>query len=60
MANIKCPACGSAETVEIVYGMPDAEAFEAEKLGEVYLGGCCVSDNDPERICKRCGREFSR
>ncbi len=59
MSEIRCPACGSDETVEILYGMPTVEAYEAEKRGEIYIGGCCVSENDPERICKRCGREFN-
>ena len=32
--------------------MPGPELFEAEERGEVILGGCCVSDDDPKYRCK--------
>ena len=31
MPKKKCPACGSVETVEIMYCMPTNEAYEDEK-----------------------------
>ena len=58
MSKKKCPACGSTDTVKIIYGMPTYEAFEAAERGEFVLGGCCISGNDPSRHCKVCGQEF--
>lgn len=54
----KCPACGSTETVKILYGMPTYEAFQAAERGEIALGGCCVTEWDPSRHCKKCGQDF--
>lgn len=47
MPKFKCSACGSSETVEVIYGMPPFELFEAEKRVNVVLGGCCFSEEDP-------------
>lgn len=58
MPKKKCPACGSTDTVKILYGMPTHEAFQSAERGEFVLGGCCVSDNDPKRHCKACGQDF--
>jgi len=58
MPKKKCPACGSKDTVKILYGMPSYEAFELVERGEIVLGGCCVSDNDPTRHCKACRQDF--
>ena len=58
MPKRKCPACGTTNTVKIVYGMPTHEAFEAVERGELLLGGCCVSDTDPTIHCKECGQNF--
>lgn len=38
---------------EIVYGMPGSD-FEFDKY---IVGGCCVTDNDPDIGCKECGWE---
>ena len=35
MANKKCPACGATDTIEILYGMPTHEAFEASN-NDIY------------------------
>ena len=40
--------------------MPSSELFEAEERGEIILGGCCVSDNDPKYHCENCDIDFSR
>lgn len=53
-----CPACGEKTGVNIVYGYPPLELREAEERGEIALGGCCISDNDPERRCLKCGHEW--
>ena len=52
--NIKCPKCGSNNTVPIVYGMPPYELFEKEEIHEVILGGCIVHDDSPSWHCKDC------
>ena len=53
-----CPGCGSEDTVKILYGMPNYEAFEAVERGEIVLGGCCISDNNLTTHCKTCGQDF--
>jgi len=58
MSKKKCPACGSKDIAKILYGMPTYEAFETAQRGEIYLGGCCISDNDPKWHCKACGKDF--
>lgn len=53
-----CPYCNSSNVIPIVYGYPGAELVEKSERGEVKLGGCVVTDNDPDRYCKDCGKEF--
>ena len=53
-----CPECGG-EGVQIVYGMPSHELFEAAERGEVALGGCCVQEDEPNRQCRACGHEWN-
>ena len=55
----KCPKCGK-NLIEIIYGMPSSELFEAEERGEVILGGCEVFDDQPEYHCKNCDVDYSR
>jgi hypothetical protein len=38
-----------------MWGLPTWEAGEAAKRGEIVLGGCCVSGDDPEWFCRDCG-----
>jgi hypothetical protein len=45
-----CPDCGG-ELVPVLYGYPSAEAFKAAQRGELALGGCCVTDDDPNWQC---------
>ena len=55
-----CPKCGSLDVVPIFYGLPGGpEVMEAAKEGKIALGGCCVTDNDPQKRCKACGTEFA-
>lgn len=51
----RCPRCGSAEAVPILYGMPTGDAFEAAERGEIALGGCVVGEEAPELLCRGCG-----
>lgn len=54
-----CPKCGSLDIVPIFYGLPGGpEVMEAAKEGKIALGGCCVTDHDPQKQCKACGVEF--
>lgn len=52
-----CPVCGG-HGIPIAYGLPMMEAAEAEKRGEVVLGGCAVTAEDPDHRCRECGHEW--
>lgn len=59
--NIKptqCPKCESKRVAPILYGFPAEDLSDAVKKGEVVLGGCCVSDNDPEWACVDCDHRW--
>jgi DNA-directed RNA polymerase subunit RPC12/RpoP len=53
-----CPRCGSRDVIPILYGYPLPETMEAAERGEIELGGCCVTGNDPTLKCRACGEEF--
>ena len=55
-----CPACTKAKLVPIAYGLPGPEMLNDVELGLVQIGGCCVTDNDPELACLRCEAQFMR
>lgn len=55
----RCPRCGGAELVPIVYGLPSPELGERARRGEVALGGCCVGDSSPEFRCTLCDHEWT-
>jgi hypothetical protein len=56
----KCPQCGSIKVATILRGMP----IFSEKLmtdiseGKVFLGGCCITENDPDWQCSECHMQF--
>jgi hypothetical protein len=56
----KCPQCGSRSVARIAYGMPGwtPELEQQEKAGQIVLGGCCVTGDDPNRHCNHCGHEW--
>lgn len=56
---INCPYCGG-RIVPIIYGEPSEEVFEKYSKGEVMLGGCCITGDDPEWECNKCGQRFRR
>ena len=58
--NMKCPMCGSRKTAPILYGMPvmDEDTIKHLNDGELYLGGCCLNDNDPGYHCFGCDINF--
>jgi hypothetical protein len=50
----KCPSCGERAGVPVQYGLPSREMAEAAERGEVVLGGCVLTDDDPPRCCTEC------
>jgi len=56
----KCSNCGSTNVLGILYGMPTHEAFLKAEAGEIKLGGCCITDSDPEYYCKDCEHEWDK
>lgn len=57
--TLKCPKCGR-KLIEIIYGLPLAETFEAAERGEVILGGCCISSESPSYHCNKCFVDYSK
>ena len=55
---IDCPQCRRIAGVEIVYGMPGPDLFEAAENGQVALGGCVIFADQPEYRCRKCGHEW--
>lgn len=55
-----CPRCGSRDTIPIVFGYPGPELIAAAQQGEVVLGGCCITGDDPAWRCRSCGKDFGR
>lgn len=41
----------------MVFGYPMPETFEAAERGEIALGGCVVTGEDPTHQCSACGEE---
>ena len=55
----KCPKCG-APVYPILYGLPvmsEEEYFNTYHEHVIY-GGCCISEDDPEWACSKCGAEI--
>lgn len=55
-----CPKCGSKDSVKILYGYPNGEAIMLEAEGKMKLGGCLITDINPEYFCKDCENEWDR
>ena len=55
----KCPKCG-APVYRILYGLPTMSEEEYFKTyhEHVIYGGCCVSEDDPEWQCSKCGAKI--
>lgn len=60
MTKIICPNCNSKNTCRILYGLVglDNKLNEDLEAGRVHLGGCEVSDEDPNRHCNDCELDF--
>lgn len=61
MPRITCPNCSSSNTCRILYGLADyTPKLESDLAkGSVYLGGCEVTDDDPNRHCNECELDFN-
>jgi hypothetical protein len=46
------------QVVSIVYGLSTEKMFEKADQGNVKLGGCILSDNDPKWYCKKDDQAF--
>ena len=55
----KCPQCDSDNVVPIVFGYPSETLLESADRGEVSLGGCCMTGDDPEWHCKDCEYDWA-
>jgi hypothetical protein len=53
-----CPQCRECEGIDITYGMPGIELAEMAERGEAWLGGCCLSEDMPDRHCLACHHEW--
>jgi hypothetical protein len=51
---VQCPDCGSTDVRRILYGLRPAPDPELERQGKIVLGGCCVTDDDPDFLCGEC------
>ena len=55
----KCPKCG-APVYRIQYGLPamSEEEYFNTYHEHVIFDGCCISEDDPEWQCSKCGAEI--
>lgn len=54
---IKCINCGG-RVVPILYGEPNEEGGVLIDAKEMIMGGCIVSDNDPDWGCVDCKNKY--
>lgn len=58
----KCPRCGG-EVCDILYGEPTAtweEDYLKETGHRAILGGCIITDDDPNYECAKCEQKFCK
>ena len=61
MYNMKCPKCNSSESVlKIIYGYPGPEMQLDYYEGKIRLGGCEMSETNPDYHCGSCKYEWQR
>ncbi|HEV8061392.1 MAG TPA: hypothetical protein VGP68_16050 [Gemmataceae bacterium] len=58
----RCPACGKSSVASIEYGEPHLTPELQQKLKQrrVVLGGCCISEDDPEWECVECRHRWGQ
>jgi hypothetical protein len=59
-ATYKCPKCDSKNIVPIIYGMPGMDLQEEEMRGKIHLGGCCITEDAPNRHCNDCEHQWMK
>ena len=58
---MKCPNCNSSESVlKIIYGHPGPEMQLDYYEGKIRLGGCEMSESNPDYHCGSCKYEWQR
>lgn len=57
---IRCPNCKSENVLPIMYGYPTYEAFQRAERGEILLGGCEVTFDQPDYGCVDCKYRWSK
>lgn len=55
--NGRCPRCGSADVLTIVYGLVEPGMFAGRR---VDLGGCCVASDSPAWRCQDYSHAWGR
>jgi hypothetical protein len=53
-----CPECGQENSVPLLYGLPEANAFRQAEQGVVVLGGCVMPEDEPAFVCRACGLQW--
>ena len=57
----QCPECFSKKSIaKIQYGYPGVEMIEQAEKEEIILGGCSVTDDDPDYHCNNCEYEWKK
>jgi hypothetical protein len=56
----RCPRCDAEAVVDIIGGLPDAEAWADALDGNIVLGGCEGDDRDPSWKCTQCNADVYR
>ena len=56
----ECTSCGGTDIAMILWGLPDMDLKLEKKVKDkkIVLGGCCVSNDDPELECNDCGWRY--
>lgn len=54
----RCPHCAAQKVVPIAYGLPSTELEDRARRGEINLGGCLVSGDQPTMYCGACHSEW--
>ena len=52
----KCPHCKTTSIAEILWGFPPTSDFLQDQIKQkkIVLGGCIITDNDPQWECNSC------
>ena len=50
--------CGKTTVVKILYGMPTEESLQLAEEGKLVIGGCCITEKNPDWACTNCKVEY--